>query len=157
MKLIGTLLATALAAAACAGGGTGPSITPAASPTTQAPTLAPVTAAPVPSLTAQPTETLELPDLSGEVPAELLLSMLQQVSEATGVALPELVVEEAQAVTWSDGSIGCPEPGMMYTQALVDGYRVVIRAAAETYDFHASQTGHFVLCPPERSRPPIEP
>ena len=34
----------------------------------------------------------------------------------------------AAAVTWSDGSAGCPEPGMMYTQALVPGYRIVLQA-----------------------------
>ena len=39
----------------------------------------------------------------------------------------DLKVLSAEAVTWSDGSLGCPEPGMMYTQALVPGYRVQIR------------------------------
>jgi hypothetical protein len=26
-------------------------------------------------------------------------------------------VVSAKAVTWSDGSLGCPEPGKLYTQA----------------------------------------
>lgn len=32
----------------------------------------------------------------------------------------------ADRVTWPDGSIGCPDPDMMYTMALVEGYRIVL-------------------------------
>ena len=32
-----------------------------------------------------------------------------------------------EEVTWSDGSRGCAEPGMMYTQALIDGSRITLR------------------------------
>ena len=34
---------------------------------------------------------------------------------------PTSTVVDARAVTWPDSSLGCPEPGMMYTQVLVDG------------------------------------
>jgi hypothetical protein len=39
----------------------------------------------------------------------------------------EVIVDEQ--VTWRNGSLGCPEPGMVYTQALVDGYRIVLRVS----------------------------
>lgn len=39
-------------------------------------------------------------------------------------------------VTWRDGSLGCPEPGMMYTQALVDGYRIVLRVSGTDFFYH---------------------
>jgi hypothetical protein len=32
---------------------------------------------------------------------------------------------------WNDGSLGCPEPGMMYTQALVNGYWLIIEAGVK--------------------------
>src|SRR5687767_2202755 len=47
----------------------------------------------------------------------------------------ELVAEEE--VTWRDGSLGCAKRGMMYTQALVDGSRIVLRLAGTDYEYHS--------------------
>ena len=44
---------------------------------------------------------------------------------------PELV--SAEAVTWPDSSLGCPSPGVSYTQALVDGMRVIVSVAGTRY------------------------
>jgi hypothetical protein len=57
-----------------------------------------------------------------------------------------MVVIRDQAVTWSDGSLGCPQPGVFYTQALVPGYWVVLQVGDQEYDYRASERGHFVLC-----------
>lgn len=46
---------------------------------------------------------------------------------------PTLV--SAEAVTWPDSSLGCPSPGVMYTQALVDGLRVIVTVDGKHYDF----------------------
>ena len=72
--------------------------------------------------------------------------MFNQVSDLSSVPVSDLTVESQEGVTWPDGSLGCPEPGMMYTQALVEGYRVVIRAGERTYDFRGTGTT-FRLCP----------
>ena len=61
----------------------------------------------------------------------------------------------AVPVTWSDGSLGCPVEGMQYTQALVPGYRVMLRAAGQMLDYHAAANGHVALCPPGRALDPI--
>jgi hypothetical protein len=55
-------------------------------------------------------------------------------------------------VTFSDGSLDCPEPGMSYTQALVDGYQVEIEAGDETLDYRVGAGGSFRLC--ESDGPP---
>ena len=59
-----------------------------------------------------------------------------------------------EPVTWADGSLGCPEPGMMYTQALVRGYRIRVDAAGTPMTYHTGATSTFVLCPPERAQEP---
>lgn len=64
-------------------------------------------------------------------------------------------VVSARQVTWSDGSLGCPEDGRMYTQALVPGFRVIVRAGGQTLDYHAAANGHFALCPRERTIEPV--
>lgn len=91
------------------------------------------------------------------------MSRLESVKEAalidaakrTGVSRNLLEVLSAEAVTWSDGSAGCPMPGMIYTQALVPGFRVRIRAGGKELDYHAGRTGAPVLCPAGRATPPI--
>jgi len=64
-----------------------------------------------------------------------------------GVAPDELEIISAEEVTWPDGSLGCPEPGMSYTQALVDGSKVVLGHDDRVYVYHAGADGEAFLCP----------
>jgi len=80
---------------------------------------------------------------------------LADASSLTGVERARLVVVEAQAVTWQDSSIGCPQQGMQYTMALVPGYRVRIQAGERLLDYHASSRGSPVLCPEGRAVDPL--
>jgi hypothetical protein len=80
---------------------------------------------------------------------------LTDAARRTGLKRTELEVLSAEAVTWSDGSLGCPQPGMMYTQALVPGFRIRIRAGAETLDYHAGGRGAPTFCPAGRVVPPV--
>jgi hypothetical protein len=62
----------------------------------------------------------------------------------------------AEPVTWGDGSIGCPEAGVNYTQALVAGFRVRLGTGDKTWlEYHAGADGKPFLCPPERVLPPV--
>jgi hypothetical protein len=86
------------------------------------------------------------PPVTGEVPEDLLAAILADLAERVGVAVGDITVIRGQEIVWSDGSLGCPQPGMMYTQALVSGYWVVLQAGETDYDYRASQTGYFFLC-----------
>jgi hypothetical protein len=44
----------------------------------------------------------------------------------------------------------------VYTQALVPGYRIVVRAGDDDLVYHASERGHWVWCPPGRAGAPIQ-
>jgi hypothetical protein len=76
---------------------------------------------------------------------------------ASGLGIQPDAVEvvRAESVTWSDGSLGCPKPGMSYTQALVPGYRVILKAGGQELDYHAAANGRFFVCPPGRAIPPV--
>lgn len=76
----------------------------------------------------------------------------QHAARRTGIDVAALTVASAERVTWLDGSLGCPEPDMMYTQALVPGYRIRIEAGGETLDYHAGTRGAPLLCPPAHAR-----
>ncbi len=58
----------------------------------------------------------------------------------------EIQLLSAAAVTWSDSSLGCPRPGMAYLQVLTDGYRVVLSANGQAYDYHANKNGDGSIC-----------
>ena len=53
---------------------------------------------------------------------------------------------KVEEVTWKDGSLGCAERGSMYTQALVDGQRIVLEADGSRYEYHSGADGSPFLC-----------
>jgi hypothetical protein len=108
-----------------------------------------------PTVTPTAMPTGETPPAKGEVPQGILDPILKEAAALANVAREQLVIVRAEPVVWSDGSLGCPEPGMEYAQMLVNGYWVVINAAGQTYDFRAVRDGRFRLCPQGRGRPPL--
>lgn len=81
---------------------------------------------------------------------------LADAAQRTGIAADSLQLVSAERVTWGDGSLGCPRPDMLYTQALVSGWRIRIRAAAEVLDYHAgSRSSRVVFCPAGQSQEPL--
>jgi hypothetical protein len=84
----------------------------------------------------------------------MLDAALEDAARRASVDRSTITVVSAGAVTWSDGSLGCPAPGMMYTQALVPGYRIVLQAAGQTLNYHSSRAGKPTYCPAERVIPP---
>jgi hypothetical protein len=63
-----------------------------------------------------------------------------------GIPEEEVEVVSVEEITWRDGSLGCAEPGMQYTQALVDGIRIVLEAAGSSYEYHAGGSTPPFLC-----------
>jgi hypothetical protein len=91
----------------------------------------------------------------GMEPLQSMISLaLADAARRTQRDVSTLVVVSADPVTWPDGSIGCPRPGMMYSQALVPGYRIRIRAGGELLDYHAGRSGSPFHCPADRATEP---
>ena len=63
-----------------------------------------------------------------------------------GVDPADVTVITGQEMIWPDGSLGCAEPGGIYTQALVPGYWVIVEAGGAAYDYRLSDKGNFRLC-----------
>lgn len=60
--------------------------------------------------------------------------------------MEQIVVVSAEEVTWPDTSLGCPQPGRMYTQILTPGYKIVLREEGKSYSYHASTLEQVFLC-----------
>jgi len=65
-----------------------------------------------------------------------------------GIAAEAITVCSVEAVEWSDVSLGCPEPGMLYAQVITPGYRIVLEANGQSYEYHAGRSGRGVRCKP---------
>lgn len=73
---------------------------------------------------------------------------------ATRIAVPETEIEvlAEESVTWPDGSLGCPEPGKSYTQALVEGGRIVLGYGEKVFVYHYGDSTQPFLCKNPDSR-----
>lgn len=54
-------------------------------------------------------------------------------------------LQNKEAVEWSDGSLGCAQPDMMYTQVITPGYKLTYSDGAQTYVLHTNETGSQVV------------
>jgi hypothetical protein len=68
----------------------------------------------------------------------------EDLAQRLGVAVDQIQLVSVEAVDWSDTSLGCPQPGMMYAQVITPGYRVILGAGGERYEYH-TDTGRFVV------------
>jgi hypothetical protein len=68
----------------------------------------------------------------------------EDLAQRLGVAVDQIGLVSVEAVEWSDTSLGCPQPGMMYAQVITPGYRVVLEAGGQRYEYH-TDTGRFVV------------
>jgi len=84
--------------------------------------------------------------VTGEAPNDILDSILKDLAGKTGVPISDATIVQSQAVVWNDGSLGCPQPGVLYTQALVNGYWIILEVAGQRFDYRAANTGYFFLC-----------
>ncbi len=92
--------------------------------------------------TPEPTTTID----TSAVPETVLGLVLADASTRSGVPEDELVLVRAEQVEWPDGSLGCPEPGKMYTQAIVPGYRVEVDTPDGVLDYRTDSQGNFRVC-----------
>ena len=110
------------------------------------------------SSTATPAATP--PAVSEEIPMPMNMNRQIQVaradlSERLGVEPGQVILSGAQPVTWRSGALGCPEPGMMYTQALVPGAVIYLKVDETMHAYHARVASEPFYCPRERVEPPV--
>lgn len=93
---------------------------------------------------------------TGEVPPQLLALFVDDLARRALVKPETITVISATEQQWSDGALGCPKPGQVYTQAIVPGYRAVLQAGGEKYAYHSDRRGHFIVCSSGLSVPPVK-
>jgi hypothetical protein len=132
-KLLPLYLALGVLVAACASAADKP-----ATPRT----IAPPTRIPDPVVPVPAGEHVDI----ASVPRGVRRAVVADAAKRFSVSENDVVLVGAERVTWSDGAMGCPEPGQMYTQMLVEGYRVSAKTSAGQMLYHTDSRGAVVNC-----------
>ena len=146
LALITLVLVSACGQAPTDHGATGSSVTPTDRPDTT-PAQTPAMTTPV-STTAPEGGTALPPDTY----PPMVQTAIDDLRTRLGDATAEITVISIDEVEWPDGSLGCPQPGMSYTQALVDGTKIVLSHAGIRYDYHQGGSRDVFYCPPATSK-----
>lgn len=77
------------------------------------------------------------------------------LAERLGVELDSVLLSSAQAVTWRSGAVGCPKPGMAYTDALIPGTLIFLKAGNALHAYHSKRDGLPFYCPRDRVESPV--
>ncbi len=104
--------------------------------------VAPPTRIPDPIVVAPSGEAVQ----TAAVPLDVRRAVVADAARRFKVEASAVVLVRAEQLTWPDGSLGCPERGLMYTQALVPGYRIVAKTSAGEMLYHTDSRGQVRNC-----------
>lgn len=144
------LVALVAVATAC-GDSNGPGRDTAPATASQPATTTPMsTTTPDDSSPTEPTRTFTpVSSPATDVPADLVAPVDVAVADLAGrlgVDPSTITPVSARTVTWPDGAIGCPKPGMMYTQVQVDGAEIILEASGVSYRYTLGGSQGPTLC-----------
>jgi len=81
----------------------------------------------------------------GEAASQLIQQAQDDLAQRTGAPLDQIAIISVTEVVWPDGSLGCPQPDVAYTQATMPGYQIVLSYQGQQYDYHTDASRAF-LC-----------
>ncbi len=112
-------------------------------------------------MTDQPTPEPSLPPVEGgsvgrshpgdDYPPELTSIVelaITELAEHLGIDPGAISVVQVDEVTWSDASLGCPQPGRAYAQVVTDGLRILLEADGTFHDYRSGGFADPVRCEP---------
>jgi hypothetical protein len=71
---------------------------------------------------------------------KMIGASVADLAQRLDVSADEVEVVSVEATEWPDASLGCPEEGMMYAQVITRGYRIILAAGGETYDYRTDMS-----------------
>jgi hypothetical protein len=86
-----------------------------------------------------------------DVESDLVFKAKLDLAERLSISIEAIDLIRFEEVIWRNGSLGCPKPGMMYTQALVNGSLIVLRVQGTEFEYHSGGLGDPFYCPDPES------
>jgi hypothetical protein len=81
----------------------------------------------------------------GELPPQAVLEAISQVSQELNVSVDEIEVLDFEEVDWPDACLGIPQEDQVCAQVITPGFRVVLEANGQQYEFRSNQDGTLVV------------
>ncbi len=134
--LMMSALSVCLILGACTQGGT----------SSQAPPVDEPTATQAPAQSESPSTTPTADDGGDMSDDPAVRAAIDDLANRTGSTADQIEVTALAHVTWPDGSLGCPQPGRQYSQALVPGRQLMLTVDGEDFAYHAGRGGTFTYC-----------
>ena len=78
---------------------------------------------------------------SSRPPNSVIDATRQDLSRKTKISVNRLQIQAAQPQTWPDGCLGLAKPGEFCTQALVQGWRIVLTDKQKTWVYRTDSSG----------------
>ena len=104
-----------------------------------------------PTVTTQPpketSETAPLVEVAEPHPSGPVAAAIADLATRLSVDQSAITLVSQEEVTWSDGSLGCPQPDMSYIQVLVNGSLIVLEVDGKTYEYHSGVGRDPFYCP----------
>jgi hypothetical protein len=68
------------------------------------------------------------------------------LAQRLNIDVSEIATLALEEVQWRDASLGCPSRSMNYLMVITPGYRIVLEAKGEIYEYHTDRDQRVVLC-----------
>lgn len=94
----------------------------------------------------QPESEAAVPLPRNEKQRRMVEQAMDDLAERREVTREEIDLLAIRLVIWPDSSLGCPRPGINYTQATKEGYQIVLQVGRRRYAYHAGLGGEPFFC-----------
>ena len=89
------------------------------------------------------------------IPEELLESIKQGIADKLSVPVEDITIVDQKQVSWSDTSLGNPQPGGVYAQVIIPGYKISVQVGEDKQASEFYAIGDRIVGPdPFRGQPP---
>jgi hypothetical protein len=78
---------------------------------------------------------------SSQLPDRVANAVLVDLSKQTGIAAGQLQITQYSRQTWSNGCLGLAQPDEMCTQAIIEGWRVVVANGQRNWVYRSDRNG----------------
>lgn len=78
---------------------------------------------------------------NSQLPPRVANAVLVNLSKQTRISVKQLKITQSSRQTWSDGCLGLAKPGENCTQAIVEGWRVVVSNGQQNWVYRTNYNG----------------
>jgi hypothetical protein len=99
--------------------------------------------------------TPEIPTPATSGLENLIETAKADLAQRLAISTDQIILVEATEAEWSDSSLGCPQPDMLYLQVITPGYRILLESNGTQYEYHSNRDSYVIYC--DNANPPILP